>query len=286
VSIPVSLFPATRPGGVRLRMLDQDGTPLARRYFCPKDGKELDDADLVRGYAVSKERYVVVTDEELERLAPEKSRDIDLREFVPAAQVDPIYFEHPYFLVPDEASNKAYRLLVEIMERTKRAGIATFVMRGKEYLVAILAENGLLRAETMRFADEVRKPEDVGLRGNGKVARRDVTRFERALEKRAARKLDFDELKDRWVEQVDALVRKKQKGKKDVVEVEEAPEEGERPVDLVRMLAQSLGGKRRGPSPARRTGAGRGRKTGIKRATGRSARAKASGGRRASRRGG
>src|SRR5690606_22010540 len=99
------------------------------------------------------DHFVVVTDEELEALAPEKSRDIDLRRFVDVGAIAPEMCERAYFLTPAGGSTKAYRLLAAAMERTGRAGIATFVMRGKEYLVAILAENGILRTETLRFAD-------------------------------------------------------------------------------------------------------------------------------------
>ena len=138
-------------------MLDQDGTPLARRWFS-QDGTWLDDDDIVRGFEVDDDKYVVVTDEELEALEPRKSRDIDLRRFVPREAVDPRYFEHGYLLAPASDSTKAYRLLAAVMEETDRAGIATFVMRDKEYLVAILSENGVLHAVTLRFADELRSP--------------------------------------------------------------------------------------------------------------------------------
>src|SRR5207248_7073669 len=125
----------------------------------------------------------VVTDEELERLAPEKSRDIDLRRFVEAEAIPPMYFERSYFLVPAGGSAKAYRLLAATMEETHRAGIATFVMRGKEYLVAILSENGILRAETLRFSDEIRSPEDVGLPEAPKNAIDKARDFERDIAK-------------------------------------------------------------------------------------------------------
>src|SRR5690348_10120784 len=135
-------------------MIGPEGRALSRRYYSSKTDRELSGADIVRGYEIKKNKFVVVSDEELEKLAPEKSRDIDLKRFVDIDSISPMYFEHAYFLAPASASVKAYRLLAEVMEKTKQAGIATFVMRGKEYLVAIVAENGILRAETMRFADE------------------------------------------------------------------------------------------------------------------------------------
>ena len=144
-------------------MLGPDGQPLARKYYAEKTGKDLDADEVVRGFEVTKENFVIVTDEELERLAPEKTRDIDLKQFVPAESIPPIYFERGYFLTPAAGSQKAYKLLAETMDQSGLAGVATFVMRGKEYLVAIFSDKGILRAETMRFADELRSPADVGL---------------------------------------------------------------------------------------------------------------------------
>jgi DNA end-binding protein Ku len=256
VSVPVSLFPANRPGGFHLRMLAPDGTPLRRRYVCPKEEKPVDGDEIVRGYPTQQDEWVIVTDEELDAIAPEKSRDIDLREFVPAGAIDPMHFERGYYLVPaEEGAHKAYRLLADVMEKEGRAGIATFVMRGREYLVAIFAEKGILRAETMRFADELRSAEDVGLPTRpSKADARTVTKIEKAIAKLAADDLDPDELEDRETEQVRKLAAEKRKRGTDVVEAEEVEgEEGEdAPGDLVRALAASLGGGRRGPSAVRR----------------------------------
>src|SRR5262249_3827435 len=122
VTVPVDLYSAQRSTGVALRMLGPDGTPLARRYVCPKDEKPLDSEEIVRGYEVAKGRFVVVSDEELEALAPRSSRDIELKRFVEQDEIDPAYFVRTYFLVPRDQT-KAYRLLAEIMEQTGRAGI-------------------------------------------------------------------------------------------------------------------------------------------------------------------
>ncbi len=271
VSVPVSLFPANRSGGVHLRMLAPDGTPLARRYVSAKDEKPVDADDLVRGYAVEKDEFVTVTDRELEGIAPEKSRDIDLREFVPAAAIDPMYFERGYYLVPAaEGAHKAYRLLAQVMEKEDRAGIATFVMRGKEYLVAIFAQRGILRAETMRFPDELRTPADVGLPAHpAKPKPQDVGKMEKAIAKLAEDRLDPSELEDREAAQLRALAERKRKKGEDVVEAPAGERETgeEAPGDLIQALTASLRGDRRGPqavrrrAPARRAGAARRKKT-------------------------
>ena len=180
VSVPVELYPGNRTNRAPLRMLGPEGEPLARRYYSQKTGKDLEDEQMVRGFEIDKDRYVVVTDEELERLAPEQSRDIDLRRFVPLEDIPPLYFDRSYFLAPGEGSEKAYRLLEQTMEKEKLAGVATFVMRGKEYLVAIFPENGILRAETMRFPDDLRSPKEVGLPEKKSVPAAAVKKFERA----------------------------------------------------------------------------------------------------------
>ena len=111
-------------------MLGEDGTPLARRYYDPGTGKEVPDKAIVRGYEVDEGEFVVLEDKELEALAPEKSRNIDLRQFVPLDQLDALYFERAYFLTPSGESTKAYRLLARAMEKAEKVGIGTFVMRG------------------------------------------------------------------------------------------------------------------------------------------------------------
>ena len=244
VSIPVELFPANRSQGVSLRMVTEDGTPLSRRYFCPKEERELDWDEIVRGYEIEDEKFVVVTDEELEKLAPEKTRDIDLRRFVDAGEIDPIYFERAYYLTPGGNSTKAYRLLAETMERTNRAGIATFVMRGKEYLVAILAENGIMRAETLRFADEVRSADDVGLPEPQKPKAAAVKKYEKAIAKLVEKKLDEDELADHSAEKLLEIVAKKEKSGEGVVEAPQGEvEPAEGVIDLMEVLKRSLEGK-------------------------------------------
>jgi len=255
VSIPVDLYAASRAGRPGLRLLGPSGMPVERRYACSTEGVEVPFEHLVRGYEVARDEHVVVSDEELEALAPEMSRDIDLTRFVPVAEIDPMLFERAYFLAPSGATAKAYRLLADVMERQERAGIATFVMRGKQYLVAILAEGGILRAETLRFADEVRTAEDVGLPEPAKVSAAEVKKLERTIAAHAEKALDPDELEDPWTEKLVALAEKKRKQGKDVIEVpaEARGEEMAEVIDLMAVLKQSLAS-----GGARREGAGRG----------------------------
>src|SRR5256885_16013880 len=245
VSVPVDLYPGNRSNRAPLRMLSPEGEPLARRYYSEKSGNDLQDDDMVRGFEFEKDRYVIVTDEELERLAPEQSRDIDLRRFVPLEDIPPLYFDRSYFLAPSEGSEKAYKLLAETMKKEDLAGMATFVMRGKEYLVAIFPENGILRAETMRFADEIRSPKEIDLPEKKKVPTAAVKKFEKLIEKHSAKQLSIKELKDKQTEKLLKLVAKKRKQHKDIVEVEDPKREEGKVIDLMAALKKSLAGKRK-----------------------------------------
>jgi DNA end-binding protein Ku len=244
VSIPVDLFPGSRTVHSSLRMLGPSGIPLSRRYFSPDSGKDLDDDETIRGYEIGKNKYVPVTDEELERLAPEKSRDIDLRRFVNKDEIEPIYFEHAYFLAPAGSSVKAYQLLAETMEQSGRAGIATFVMRDREYLVAILAERGVLRAETLLFSDEVRSPKSIGLPKPSRVSQAAAQRFARMIQKKSAKEISRQELRDDRAERLLKLVERKQARHQDIVKTESGERKPAKVVDLMEVLKQSLTGKR------------------------------------------
>jgi len=245
VSVPVDLYPGNRTNRASLRMLSPEGEPLARRYYSEKSGDDLQDDDMVRGFELEKDRYVIVTDEELERLAPEQSRDIDLRRFAPLEDIPPLYFDRSYFLAPSEGSEKAYRLLAQTMEKQKLAGLATFVMRGKAYLVAIFPENEILRAETMRFVDEIRSAKEIGLPEKKKISAASVKKFERLIGKHSARHLPIKDLKDEQTEKLLKLVEKKRKQHKDIVEVEVPEREDGKVVDLMTALKKSLAGKRK-----------------------------------------
>jgi DNA end-binding protein Ku len=245
VTVPVALYAATRPRGISLKMIGPDQAPVQRRYVCSKDGKALDADDIVRGYEIEKGKFVVVTDDELEAIEPRKSREIDLRLFVDRDEIDPMFYQRGYFLVPSGGTNKAYRLLAEVMEKKNQAGIATFVMRAKEHFVAIIAENGILRAETLRFADEIRKPEDVGLPDVPKTAPAEVKKFEAQIAKHA-KKLDLHELIDDYAERLEKLVAEKERKKADIVRApaeasRDEDEGGGEVVDLLAVLSRSLG---------------------------------------------
>ena len=251
VSIPVDLFAAVHGRRTSMKMVDTKGHALGREYYSDED-EHLTPEELVRGYKASGGKMIVVTDEELESVAPEMTRDIELRTFVPREQIPPPYFNRPYFLAPSGRSQKAYQLLAQTMAQTGRVGIGTFVMRGHQYLVAIISDGKLLRAETLRFASELRSPKDVGLPKRAKPVGKDVKRLAGAIESLTRDKLDLDELSDRYAAALERLAEKKAKKGKDLVdaaaEPEDAEEGGAEIIDLMKILKQRVGGGGRAPA--------------------------------------
>lgn len=245
VSIPVSLFPAHTGSGVSLRMVDSEGNPLRRQYFCEREEIAIERDEIVRGYEVDSNRYVVVEDDELEALAPEKSQEINLSRFVGLAEINPVHFERAYFLVPDKGATKAYRLLAKSMEDEQRAGIATFVMRDKEYLVAIVAQQGILRAETMRFNDEIRTPEDVGLPQRADADGKLVKAFKKAIKERIQDGLNREDLTDTYSKKLREYAEAKYRSGRDVKAPAggEASDEPTNVIDLMQVLKQRLLGQ-------------------------------------------
>jgi len=241
VSIPVDLYPANRPRQAGLRMLSEEGTPLRREYHNPDSGGRIENTEVVRGYEIDKGEFVVLTDEELEAVEPERTRDISLDAFVDIDELDPMYFDRAYFLAPRENAGKAYRLLADVMENNDLAGIARFVMRSKEYLVAIMADGGILRAETMRFADEIRTPEEIGLPKPKKPRPADVTAMKKAIAKLASEQLPEEALQDEYLAELRRIAEAKRKRGQDVVEVEEPQDEEDVGViDLMEALKKSM----------------------------------------------
>ena len=247
VSIPVDLLSAVRPRQTAMKLVDKSGHALGREYHCSKEDKELTKDELVRGYETDEGKMVVITDEEFESVAPEMSGDIELRGFVPIEQIPPMYFQKPYFLAPSGNTAKAYNLLAITMEKTGRVGIGSFVMRGHEYLVAIIADNGVLRADTLRYADEIRTPDAIGLPKAKKAAAAKVSKFTKAIEDLKQTKLDLSELEDQDARALRELAESKQKKDEDVIHQRgleaadaDAAEGSAKIIDLMEVLRKSL----------------------------------------------
>ena len=148
VAIPVRLVKAVAPSRVSFHLLhDTDYSPLARRMFCPKHEQAVPPEEITRGYEIVPDQYLAITDEELASVSPERSRTIEIVEFIDMGEVDPVYYDHPYYLVPLKGGEKAYRLLVEIMQRTNKAGLAKFVLE--------MLELNIETAQQHRFARSI-----------------------------------------------------------------------------------------------------------------------------------
>lgn len=247
VSIPVDLLSAVRPRQTAMKLVDKSGHALGRQYHCSKEGKKLDTQELVRGYETDAGKMVAITDEEFESVAPEMSADIDLLNFVPLDQIPPVYFQKPYFLAPSGKSAKAYHLLSATLERTGRVGIGSFVMRGHEYLVAIVSDHGVLRADTLRYVDEIRTPESIGLPKQSKVSAKKVDQLAKDIDELTRNELAISELEDQEAEALQDLVKAKQKKGDNVIHTsgleeaeQEAAEGGAKIIDIMAVLRKSL----------------------------------------------
>src|SRR5215216_7252514 len=178
VNVPVQINSATKDTQVRFHQLDsKDNTPIEVHRFCSEEDVEVPYDEVVAGYEIEKGEYVMLTDEELAAAQPEKTKTIDIEEFVEIEDVDPLYYDHPYFLVPvgGEGASRAYELLRKVMEREGRVALGRFVLRNKEYLAAIRPRAERLTLTTMAFADEIRPTDPVrDLVGDAKAPKKEV----------------------------------------------------------------------------------------------------------------
>jgi DNA end-binding protein Ku len=239
VAIPVQLIKAVEPGRVSFRLLhSKDYSPLSRRMFCPKEEKIVPPDEIIRGYEIAPDRYILITDEELESVSPERSRTIEIVEFIDTADVDPIYYDHPYYLVPAKGGEKAYRLLVEVMRRTAKAGLAKFVLGEREYLVALKSTQGALALITLHYSEEILSDEEIAP-GEGPIDAEEKTRLEKIIREMTA---DFnpDKYADERREKLVTLLKKKAKQQAPVEAPALEESEGEGPVDLIAALEESM----------------------------------------------
>jgi DNA end-binding protein Ku len=242
VNVPVRLFSATQDHKVHFHQFEKGTSNRIRNERVnEKTGEEVAYDDIVKGAEIDDGKYVVLTPKELESVEPGRSRTIDISDFVEAAEIDPIYYQKSYYLAPaDDTAKKPYALLTKAMEKSERIGIATFVMRGKQYLAAIRPSDGVLVLETMHFADEVRDPAKMldNLPKQTKVAKKDLDTAVKLVESLTT-KWDPKNYKDTYQDRVKKLINAK-KNDREVVR-EETPEEStEKVVDLLSALQASV----------------------------------------------
>src|SRR6266540_140493 len=257
VNIPVRLFSATESHRVAFHELEQGtGARIHNKRVAGKGDREVLWKNIDKGFEVRKGQFVVLSDEELAAAAPQKTRSIDVEQFVSLDEIDPISWDRSYYLAPDGApAAKAYALLRKAMEERRRVAIGRFVMRTKEYVACVRPYRDILVLETMFFPDEVRDVKEIGAAPKTTVGRSELELAERLIDSLTS-PWDPTKYEDTYSERVMALVRKKDKGQEIV-----APEEtAERPqiVDLMDALKRTLAGGAPRPRATAPTGRARG----------------------------
>jgi DNA end-binding protein Ku len=272
LNVPVKLYSAVARRGISLREIrESDGARIKHRRVAEGTDEEVPYGEIVKAFEITPDRYVPLSKDEMAAMAPEKTRAIEVQDFVDLDQIDPIYFDSPYYLGPAEGAEKAYSLLAKAMGESGKVAIARFVFRNKEHLAALRANDGVLTLTTMRFADEVvpsSELEDVLPEGKGKVAKREVEMAEQLIDSLTT-EFDPSAYRDEYREELLALIERKAEGK-DVLaapEVEE-PQPTKAP-DLMAALEESIAavkggdkGKAKPKAKAKRTAKAQAKKKG------------------------
>lgn len=243
VNVPVAMVSGARDLDLHFHQLhEKDGSPIEVQRWCPRDEAEVPIEEVAHSYETDNGDTVILSDLELDAIAPERTRTIDVEQFVDLADVDPILFDHPYFLVPagqDDGTLRAYALLAKVMANTERAALGRFVMRAKEYLALVRARDGVLSLTTMRFADEVRPTKDIdtATQKSSRPKPKQLQAAQAIIEELTA---DWqpDRFKDRYRQRLQRVVSRKAKG--ETIKAPETPDEIETPPDLMEALEQSL----------------------------------------------
>jgi DNA end-binding protein Ku len=242
VNIPVKLYSAVSRKTVRFNQLDaESGQRIRQQRVNPESGEEVPYEQIVKGYEIGPDRYVTITPEELDALEPQKTRTIDIEDFVELAQIDPIYYDHPYYLAPDTGAGKAYRLLLDAMEEAGKVAIARVVIRSKENLVAVRPHDGVLTMETMLFSDEVIPPDSIeelgSVDGDVKTSERELGMAQQLIDSLTS-EFEPEKYRDEYRERVLELIERKAQG--ETVVIEAPPEEPKEVPDLMAALEASI----------------------------------------------
>jgi DNA end-binding protein Ku len=242
VTVPVKLYSAVNHKSVRFHQLSsKTGVRVAQKRVDAQSGEEVPYESIVKGYEIAPERYVVIAPGELETLQPKKTKTIEIEDFVELAQIDPIYYDHPYYLAPGAGGAKPYRLLLEAMRETNKVAIASVVIRSKEQLVAIRPMGEALAMATMLFADEVLPPQRIDELADAaevKTTKRELDIAKQLVDSLAG-EFEPEKYHDTYRADVLALIERKAQGEE--IAVQPAPEEPAAPApDLMSALKASL----------------------------------------------
>ena len=260
VNIPVKLYSAVSRKTVRFHQIDaESGQRIRQQRVNPENGEEIPYEQIVKGYEISPDKYVTITPEELEALEPQKTRTIDIEEFVDLEQIDPIYYDHPYYLAPDKGAGKAYKLLLDAMREADKVAIARVVIRSKENLVALRSLDGAITLETMLFPDEVVETDSIeelsAADGDAKTTKRELDMAKQLIESLSG-DFEADAYHDEYRERVLDLIERKAAGETITIEAPE-PERKEVP-DLMAALEESIAASKKPPKKRARSSNGSG----------------------------
>jgi DNA end-binding protein Ku len=242
LNVPVRMYSAVARRNIALREIrESDSARIKHRRVAEGTDEEVPYENIVKAYELSPGQYVPLSKDEMAALAPEKTRAIDVQDFVDIEEIDPMYFDSPYYLGPADGAEKAYSLLAAAMESSGKAAISRFVFRNKEHLSAIRANDGVLTLTTMRFHDEVVPPgelDDAFPDKKPKVAKREQQMAEQLIDSLST-EFEPDSYRDEYREQLLALIEQKAEGKEIVAPEAEAPKETKAP-DLMAALEESI----------------------------------------------
>jgi DNA end-binding protein Ku len=250
VSIPVKVYPATESsGGIRFNLLHKAcGSRLKQQYVCLKEGVPVERADMVKGYEFEKDRYVMFTPEELAAVEDKSEHTIDIVSFIPTSAIDPIYYDKAYYLAPDKRGAKPYNLLVEAMRETGRCALATWVWRGKQYVVQVRIGGEGLVLQQLLYASEVRSMKDLEIEKT-EVKKPELTLALQLIDQIAEDSYDPSAYKDEEKQRIEAAIDEKIAGKQIAVSAEPEPGGGQ-VIDLMDALRASLEKKKAAKAPA------------------------------------
>lgn len=258
LNVPVKLYSAVARRGISLREIrESDSARIRHRRVAEGTDEEVPYEKIIKAFEISKDRYVPITKDELASLDPPKTRAIEVQDFVEITEIDPIYFDSPYYLGPAAGAERAYSLLARAMEASGKVAIARFVFRNKEHLATIRPGDGVLTLTTMRFADEVVPPselDDVLPSEQPKVPKREVQMAEQLIDSLTSR-FDPTAYRDEYREELLAMIERKAAGEEVVVAPEGEEREATKAPDLMAALEESIAavqGKKRGKTPKKR----------------------------------
>jgi DNA end-binding protein Ku len=269
VSVPVKLYAAITSRSVHFHQLHgADHARIQQRRVCSADGEEVPYEDVVKGYELAPERYVVIDEAELQALAPEATRTIEIVDFVELEEIDRVYFDQPYYVVPNKGGARSYKLLLRAMAQTGKVAIARVVLRARERLVAVHPHGEVLMMTTLHYGDELNRTDELGelvQERETKVSERELE-VARQLVQSLSEPFEIERYRDTYRDAVLDLIDRKAAGEQVVVEPAPAAKETKAP-DLMGALQASL-------EQARERGGGRARREGASRASKRKAPAK------------